>query len=202
MTRHPRSLRFRGARRRLGSRAQPAARDRERYRQRSRRQAGLVVTRLIAQASRHRAGEGSRRDRVAARDRTADNGDMVFLEAALVIGMVWVLVYGTIRLLTPSQTRRTPVSAGGRWRAVHYDARRPPAGLAGRRPRPRRARHRDGPRRRPRVRRQVPRRDEHRPGTPGDVRGGGARRVTPASPGTPGQVDAPLSRGRSRRGCR
>jgi hypothetical protein len=46
---------------------------------------------------------------------------MVFLEAALVIGMVWLLVYGTIRLLTPSQTRRTPVSAGGRWRAVHYD---------------------------------------------------------------------------------
>ena len=46
---------------------------------------------------------------------------MVLLEAALVIGMVWVLVYGTIRLLTQPQTRRTPVSTAGRWRAVHYD---------------------------------------------------------------------------------
>ena len=47
---------------------------------------------------------------------------MVILEAALVIGMVWVLVYGTIRLLTGPQTQRTtPVSTAGRWRAVHYD---------------------------------------------------------------------------------
>ena len=46
---------------------------------------------------------------------------MVLLEAALVIGMVWVLVYGTIRLLTPPQIRRAPVSTAGRWRVVHYD---------------------------------------------------------------------------------
>jgi hypothetical protein len=46
---------------------------------------------------------------------------MVVLEAALVIGMVYLIVYATIRLLTRPQPQRTPVAATGRWRAVHYD---------------------------------------------------------------------------------
>jgi hypothetical protein len=49
---------------------------------------------------------------------------MVLLEAALVVGMVWLIVYGTIRLLTGPQVRqRRPVAAAGQWRAVHYDVR-------------------------------------------------------------------------------
>jgi hypothetical protein len=50
---------------------------------------------------------------------------MVILEAALVIGMVWLVVYGTIRLLTRPQAggRPGPVSPAGEWRAVHYDVK-------------------------------------------------------------------------------
>lgn len=50
---------------------------------------------------------------------------MVILEAALVIGMVWLVVYGTIRLLARPQgaAPRSPVSPAGEWRAVHYDVK-------------------------------------------------------------------------------
>lgn len=46
---------------------------------------------------------------------------MVILEAALVIGMVGVLVYATIRLLTRPQPVRGTATRPGRWRVVHYD---------------------------------------------------------------------------------
>jgi len=46
---------------------------------------------------------------------------MVILEAALVLGMVWVIVYGTIRLLTRTQDQRRPAARAGQWRETHYD---------------------------------------------------------------------------------
>jgi hypothetical protein len=55
---------------------------------------------------------------MTARGQSADNEEMVLLEAALVVGMVWLVVYGTIRLLTRPQS---PVAPTGAWRAVHYD---------------------------------------------------------------------------------
>jgi hypothetical protein len=59
---------------------------------------------------------------MTARGQSADNEEMVLLEAALVVGMVWLVVYGTIRLLTRPQSReRHPVAPTGAWRAVHYD---------------------------------------------------------------------------------
>jgi len=47
---------------------------------------------------------------------------MVILEAAVVLGMVWVIVYGTIRLLTRPQDQARPVVRAGQWREAHYDA--------------------------------------------------------------------------------
>jgi hypothetical protein len=47
---------------------------------------------------------------------------MVLLEAALVIGLVWAIVHGTIRLL--ADPRGAPSStAPSRWRPAHYDVR-------------------------------------------------------------------------------
>lgn len=46
---------------------------------------------------------------------------MVLLEAALVVGMVWLFVYATIRLLTRPQDQRRPASPAGQWRTAHYD---------------------------------------------------------------------------------
>jgi hypothetical protein len=62
---------------------------------------------------------------VAGRGGSAENVEMVILEAALVIGMVWLVVYGTIRLLTRPQGggRPSPVSPAGEWRAAHYDVK-------------------------------------------------------------------------------
>jgi hypothetical protein len=60
---------------------------------------------------------------VAGRGRTADNEEMALLEAALVVGMVCVIVYATIQLLTRPQDQRRPVSPAGQWRAAHYDVK-------------------------------------------------------------------------------
>ena len=54
---------------------------------------------------------------------TAHNEDMVLIEAALVVGIVFVIVYATSWLLTRSRANQRPVSAAGRWRAVHYDVK-------------------------------------------------------------------------------
>ncbi len=48
---------------------------------------------------------------------------MVLLEAALVIGVAGMLVYGTIRLLTRPQDRRLPATREGRWVTAHYDVK-------------------------------------------------------------------------------
>ena len=47
---------------------------------------------------------------------------MVILEAAMVFGMLGIIVYATIRLLTVPQAQRRPVLPAGRWRCAHYDA--------------------------------------------------------------------------------
>jgi len=46
---------------------------------------------------------------------------MVFLEAALVVGLVWLVVYGTIRVLTPPREQPPPALPPGQWQAAHYD---------------------------------------------------------------------------------
>ena len=48
---------------------------------------------------------------------------MAILEAALVFGLLGIIVYTTIRLLTRPPGRRRPVVPRvGRWRCAHYDA--------------------------------------------------------------------------------
>ncbi len=47
---------------------------------------------------------------------------MVMLEAAFVIGLVGVMVYGITMLLLRPQDQRRPSSLPGRWRVAHYDA--------------------------------------------------------------------------------
>lgn len=48
---------------------------------------------------------------------------MVLLEAAVVIAMVGLVIYGTIRLLTRAPAERQPraVPGGGHWRVAHLD---------------------------------------------------------------------------------
>jgi len=48
---------------------------------------------------------------------------MVLLEAAVVVVMAWVIVYGTVRLLARPQDQQRPVSPAGQWRAAHYDVK-------------------------------------------------------------------------------
>ena len=48
---------------------------------------------------------------------------MVLLEAAFVIGLAGLLVYGTIRLLTRPQDRELPASSAGHWVTAHYDVK-------------------------------------------------------------------------------
>ena len=52
---------------------------------------------------------------------TGDNGQMAVLDAVLVLGIVALLVYGTMRLLDRPQQQRHPASGAGQWRTVHYD---------------------------------------------------------------------------------
>ncbi len=47
---------------------------------------------------------------------------MVILEVALVFGMVGVIVYWTIRLVTRPLDQRRPAVRSGHWRTAHYDA--------------------------------------------------------------------------------
>jgi len=46
---------------------------------------------------------------------------MIFLDAAIVLGVVGIFVYGTIRLLTRPQHEPRPVTDAGRWRIAHHD---------------------------------------------------------------------------------
>jgi hypothetical protein len=46
---------------------------------------------------------------------------MMILDAAFVLGMVGLILYGTIRLLTRPQDQRPALPAGGQWRTAHYD---------------------------------------------------------------------------------
>jgi hypothetical protein len=46
---------------------------------------------------------------------------MVVLEAIMVLGMVGIIVYATIRLLTRPPDQRHPASLAGQWRVAHYD---------------------------------------------------------------------------------
>jgi hypothetical protein len=50
-----------------------------------------------------------------------DNGDMVFLEAAVVVGLVWLVVYGTIRVLSPPREQPRQALPPGQWQPAHYD---------------------------------------------------------------------------------
>lgn len=47
---------------------------------------------------------------------------MVLLDAILVVVVVWLVTYATIRLLTRPDDRKRPASAPGQWRVAHYDA--------------------------------------------------------------------------------
>ena len=46
---------------------------------------------------------------------------MVVFEAALVLGVVWLIVFGTIRLLTHTHDQGRPPVRAGQWRTAHYD---------------------------------------------------------------------------------
>jgi hypothetical protein len=46
---------------------------------------------------------------------------MVILDAAMVFGLLGIIVYAAIRLLTRPEGQRRPVLRAGRWRCAHYD---------------------------------------------------------------------------------
>jgi hypothetical protein len=48
---------------------------------------------------------------------------MVLFEAAVVFGLLGLMVYATIRLLTQPRTPRRPAAQPGTWQAAHYDAK-------------------------------------------------------------------------------
>jgi hypothetical protein len=48
---------------------------------------------------------------------------MVLLELAFALAVVGVLLYGTIRLLTPLPDERRAIARAGEWRAAHYDVK-------------------------------------------------------------------------------
>lgn len=54
---------------------------------------------------------------------TSDNEGMAILEAALVLGMVGLVVYGLFRLMARPQDQGHPASLVGRWRVAHYDVK-------------------------------------------------------------------------------
>jgi len=48
---------------------------------------------------------------------------MVLFEAAVVVGLVCLVVVGLVRLLARPQDQRRPASTPGRWRTAHYDVK-------------------------------------------------------------------------------
>jgi hypothetical protein len=46
---------------------------------------------------------------------------MVLFEAALVLGLVWLIVFATIRLLPRAEEPGRPALRAGLWRTAHYD---------------------------------------------------------------------------------
>ncbi len=48
---------------------------------------------------------------------------MVLAEAALLIGVVGLLIYGGVWLLARPQDQRRPASLSGSWRVAHYDVK-------------------------------------------------------------------------------
>ncbi len=54
---------------------------------------------------------------------TFDNEEVVLLEVALVLGMVGLIAYGTIRLLMRSHDDQRLLSPAGQWRTAHYDVK-------------------------------------------------------------------------------
>lgn len=46
---------------------------------------------------------------------------MVFLEAAVVVGLVWLVVYCTIRVLSPPREQARAALPPGQWQTAHYD---------------------------------------------------------------------------------
>jgi hypothetical protein len=46
---------------------------------------------------------------------------MVMLEAAFVLGLLGLIIYGSLLLLARSQEARSPASVAGHWRVAHYD---------------------------------------------------------------------------------
>jgi len=51
----------------------------------------------------------------------ADNGGVVLVEAAFVVGVLSVIVYGTIWLLMRPKSQPGPAFSTGEWRVGHYD---------------------------------------------------------------------------------
>ena len=47
----------------------------------------------------------------------------MLVDAVLVLGVVGLLVYGAVRVLTRTQDRALRGSGAGRWRATHYDVK-------------------------------------------------------------------------------
>lgn len=60
---------------------------------------------------------------VAGLGKASDNEEMVLLEAAVVVGILSVIVYGTIWLLMRPKGPRRPVMPAGQWQAAHYDVK-------------------------------------------------------------------------------
>jgi hypothetical protein len=48
---------------------------------------------------------------------------MVLVEAAFVVGLLGVMIYGITLLLMRPQEQRRPFSPSGSWRVAHYDAK-------------------------------------------------------------------------------
>lgn len=63
----------------------------------------------------------SRSSRLAERGEPYDNEGVVILEAAILFGMVGVLVYATIRVLTGPPATPGLASRAGVWHTAHYD---------------------------------------------------------------------------------
>jgi hypothetical protein len=60
---------------------------------------------------------------LAAPPAATDNGQMALLEAAVVLGLVGLIIYGTITLATRPRDAPRPIrTTGGHWRVAHYES--------------------------------------------------------------------------------